>query len=75
MGLCVPSFCQEDDIQNFIIFTRAEVYGYSGDKINALAWTGISLLIAYAVLVVTATILKSLKNEKLALQKKKISEK
>lgn len=29
IGLCVPSFCKEDDIQNFIIFTRAEVYGYS----------------------------------------------
>lgn len=62
VGLCVPSFCKEDDIQNFIIFTRAEVYGYSGDKVNSLAWAGISFLIAYAVLVLTATILKSLKN-------------
>ena len=72
-GLCVPDFCKKEDIQNFPLFSRSEVYGYDNNQMDIFGWVGIGFLITYMTVVLVATIVRSLKEQKLVEQPKRLS--
>jgi hypothetical protein len=61
-GVCIPSECDADDVEEYVsFFNEAITFDYTDKSIDALGWIGLVCFYIYAVVIVLATLVNSFK--------------